>query len=388
MLAHLGENLLPFWLEHCVDGQYGGFLTQLSTDGSADGTDKMLVTQAGTIGTLARLWREGYHDPRIREAAAQGMEFLAQNFNDEAQGGWFWQVARDGTAQDMTKKTCGQAAVLAAMAEYHRAFGDRVALRLAELTFDVLERHAKDPANPGYLDAMTREWAPEPGPGGQVKTTATHVALMEAFTSLYLATGNPVHARRAQEVLDLLAGRCCVPEKGYCLDAFHADWRSFEDGPLGEGNRRTSYGLNLQVAWSMQRTVEALGLPPGDYRKAGLALVDHALRNGWDEKAGAICFEGPLEGVATGRTMESWTQAESAIALDWAWRVTEDERYLAALRRQVAWVLERQADPVHGGWYSTLRPDGTVESSAKGHLGHGPCREVRACLNVGLGRWQ
>ncbi len=81
MLAHLGENLLPFWLEHCVDSQYGGFLTELSADGSVYGTDKALVTQAGTIGTLARLWREGYHDPRIREAAAQGMEFLAQNFS-------------------------------------------------------------------------------------------------------------------------------------------------------------------------------------------------------------------------------------------------------------------------------------------------------------------
>ena len=96
MLAHLGESLLPFWLEHCVDGEHGGFLTELGRDGSVRGGDKMLVTQARTIGMLARLWREGYHDPRIRQAAEQGLEFLAQNFSDEAEEGWFWRVAPVG----------------------------------------------------------------------------------------------------------------------------------------------------------------------------------------------------------------------------------------------------------------------------------------------------
>lgn len=388
MLAHVGESLLPFWLENCVDRQYGGYLTDLNRDGSPRGTDKVLAAQARTIWTLSRLWRSGYHDPRIREAAAQGLEFLAQNFNDEAEEGWFWQVARDGTPRDMAKKTCGHAAVIQAMAQYHRAFQDPVALRLAQLTFDVLERHAKDPENPGYLDFMTRDWTPDLEGSGHVKTADTHMHLMAAFTDLYLVTRSPAHGQRAREMLDLLVNRCYLPEEGCCINAFRYDWQPVEDGPMGEQNKTTSYGLNLELAWQMQRTAEALDRAPDAYRRMGLRLVDHALRYGWDDRAGAMCCSGPHDGPATDCFMEWRTQAESAVALDWAWRATGEPRYLSALRRQVAWVLERQADPVYGGWYGALWPDGSVKSAGKARPWHGPYHEVRACLNVGLGSWQ
>jgi mannose/cellobiose epimerase-like protein (N-acyl-D-glucosamine 2-epimerase family) len=383
MLAHLGEGLLPFWLEHCVDEQHGGFLLDLDREGRARSGEKLLIGQARTIGMLARLWREGYHDPRIRHAAEQGLEFLAQNFNDDAEGGWFCVVARDGAPVDMRKSIRGQAAVIQAMAEYYRAFDDRVALRLAKLTFDTLERHARDDRNGGYWELMSREWASEPADGGQVKTAATHLALMEAFTDLYLATDDPTHAGRARETLELLANRCCGPGQGSCPGVFRADWQ-----PVDWGSRRTFYALDAELAWAVSRTAEALGLAPEAYQALGLALVDHAMRYGWDAEAGALCYWGPVDGPATDRRIDSATQAESAAALDWAWRATGEERYLAALRSQVAWVLDHQADPVHGGWYNALRPDGGVESAAKGDRGLGPFREMRACLNVGLGGWQ
>ena len=101
-----------------------------------------------------------------------------------------------------------------------------------------------------------------------------------------------------------------------------------------------------------------------------------------------MCCSGPHDGPATDCFMEWRTQAESAVALDWAWRATGEPRYLSALRRQVAWVLERPADPVSRGWYGALWPDGSVTSAGKARPWHGPYHEVRACLNVGLGSWQ
>lgn len=390
MLAHLGENLLPFWLENGVDHEYGGFLTVLNRNGSMRGGQKMIVTQSRQIWTFSRLWKNGYHDPRIREAAELGFDFFRRHFWDEEHEGWFWQVSRDGTPEDMSKRTYGHAFVIYAMVEYYRAFEDPAALTLAETTLDVLERHAKDLRHPGYIDFMDRRWQPDPDYNGHIKTMNTHLHLMEALTELYMVTGKPLHKERLREVLDILVEKCYMPEYQCCVDGFRYDWSRAqpEDGYFGEHNRLTSYGHNVEFGWLMQRAVQVLGLPEQPYRQMGLSMMEHAMKYGWHEEAGAMCYEGPWRGPATNRAIEWWVQAENAVALDWAHRLTGDDRYLAALRQQVTWILEKQSDRLYGGWYSTLRPDGKPRSDNKAGVWHAAYHDVRACLNVGLGRWE
>ncbi len=390
MLAHLSENLVPYWLQNCVDREYGGYLTVLNRDGTMQSGEKMIVTQTRQIWTFSRLWVDGYRDPRIREAAEQGLEFFRRHFWDDEHEGWFWQVGRDGTLQDASKWTYGHAFVIYAMVEYYRAFGDPEALGLARTTFDVLERHAKDPANPGYRDFMTRDWQPDPDNNGHVKTMNTHLHLMEAFMELYIETQDPLHGKRLREMLDILVEKCYMPQHRCCIDGFYYDWSPARDGFFGERDKITSYGHNVEFAWLMQRAARVLGLPEERYRQIGLTLVDHALQYGWveHEGAGAMCYEGPWAGAATNRVIEWWTQAETAVALDWAYRTTGEGRYLDALRKQIIWILERQADPVYGGWYSSLAPDGAPLSDAKSGIWHGAYHDVRACLNVGLGTWE
>ena len=387
LLTHMGQSLLPFWLEHCVDREHGGYLTNLDRDGSMLSGEKMLVTQSRLVWVFSRLWQDGYRDMRIGEAARSGFQFLREHFWDETYEGWYWQVERDGTPQDVSKNTYGHAFVIYAAVEYYRAFEDPEALRVAQATFDALERHAKDPKNPGYGDFMDRQWAPAPV-NGQIKTMNTHLHLLEAFTELYLVTRDPLHKKRLGEVLDVLVQKCYMPEHKCCIDGYYYDWSPARDGFFGERNRITSYGHNVEFAWLMQRAAQALGLPKEPYRRMGLDLVDQAMQYGWDAAAGAMCYEGPWTGPATNRDVEWWVQAENAVALDWAYRTTGRSRYLADLRRQIIWILEKQSDPVYGGWYSTLAADGSVRNASKANIWHACYHDVRACLNVGLGRWE
>ncbi len=386
MTAHLGENLFSFWLLNSVDEEYGGFLTDLARDGTSRPGKKMLVTQARLLWAFSRMWRAGYHDPRIREGAEGGLRFLREHFWDDAHDGWFWQVERDGTPDDMNKKTYGQAFTVYALTEYSRAFDDPAALELAVRTFEALEAHAKDPSNPGYRDFMNRRWRPVRGPFGSTKTMNTHLHLMEAFTELYAETGDALHGQRLREMLDILSEKCYLPEYGCCIDGFNYDWTPSTNSWFGPRNRMTSYGHNVEFAWLMQRAVRVLGLPEARYREIGLTLVDHALRYGWAERAGALRFGGPWSGPATRRDFEWWVQAENAVALDWAYRETGEPRYLRALRRQVGWLLNRQSDGKFGGWYSNIGPDGEVSNPAKATAWHGAYHAVRACVNVGRGR--
>jgi len=366
-----------------VDREFGGFLTELNRDGSVRNGRKTLVSQSRQIWAFSRMWNAGYRDPRTLQAARDGLEFLRRHFWDEDYEGWYDEVTRTGTVRRDNKNPYGHAFAIYAAVECYRATEDPEALRTAERTFDVLERRAHDDRYGGYFNAMDRRWriggrAPESG----YKTMNTHLHLLEAFSELAAETGDPLHRKRLREILDLLTEKAFLPQYGCCTEGFNADWTPARHGWFARRNVTTSYGHNVEMAWLIQRAAEVLELPPERYHELGLTLIDHALKYGWDERAGALCSEGPLRGPASARQKVWWVQAENLTALDWAWRTTGEPRYLEALRRQAAWVINRQADAQFGGWWDTIAPDGTVSEPVKAHVWHAAYHEVRGCLNV------
>jgi mannose/cellobiose epimerase-like protein (N-acyl-D-glucosamine 2-epimerase family) len=58
MRDELYGNILPFWLTHAVDGEYGGFIGQMSNDLTVDKTaHKGLILNARLLWTFAALHR-------------------------------------------------------------------------------------------------------------------------------------------------------------------------------------------------------------------------------------------------------------------------------------------------------------------------------------------
>ncbi len=382
LLLHLEEHLFPFW-RHSLDQLHGGFINELNRDGSVAGGRKRLVGQARQIWTFARMWNEGYRIPWIYQGLVSGMNFLHQKVRDKRHGGYFWEVGREGKPTDESKQTYGHAFVIYAAVEFYRASGYPAALKVAEDTFNVLETHVHDDEHGGYYDLMEQDWTMRPA--GRNKSTNTHMHLLEALTELCMVTGKDRHKERLKEVLDRLVEHAYLPEYHCTIEAFSPDWTPIRSGPLAAKNDYTSYGHNVELAWLMQRAAQALELPEDKYRRIGLNLINHALRYGWHPGAGALQSSGPWRGPATDSTISWWMQAENAIALDWAWRVTGEEGYLQALYRQVAWILSRQADLQYGGWWDSLTPEGRVRSPRKAHGWHTAYHEVRACLNIARG---
>ncbi|MFO8008716.1 MAG: AGE family epimerase/isomerase [Candidatus Brocadiia bacterium] len=379
---HLEEHLFPFW-RNSIDFRHGGFTNSLKRDGSVADGRKMLVGQARQVWTFARMWNEGYRIPWIYQGLVGGMNFLHQKVRDKKHGGYFWEVGRQGKPINESKQTYGHAFAIYGAVEFYRASGYPAALKMAEDTFNVLERHAHDDEHGGYYDVMERDWTPKPD--GRNKSTNTHMHVLEALTELCMVTGKDRHKERLAEVLDRLIEHAYLPEYHCTIEAFNPDWTPIRTGPGAAKNDHTSYGHNVELAWLMQRAVQALDQPPEKYREIGLNLINHAIRYGWHPQAGALQSSGPWRGPATNSTISWWMQAENAIALDWAWRTTGDEGYLQALYRQVAWILSRQADLRYGGWWDSLTPQGRVKSDRKAHGWHTAYHEVRACLNITRG---
>jgi mannobiose 2-epimerase len=119
-------------------------------------------------------------------------------------------------------------------------------------------------------------------------------------------------------------------------------------------------------------------------QQAAKALVDHALRVGWDNSRGGLYNSGGLEGVNYATTREWWVEAESlnALLLMHQRYGKTDPRYWEAFSGQWNWINQFGLDKVHGGWWPRVRNDGTPVRGAKSDAWTECYHQARALLNV------
>lgn len=59
---HLAEDVLPFWLKHALDEEYGGIFTQLDRKGNVYGTDKSGWFQGRALYIFSLAYNRGIRD--------------------------------------------------------------------------------------------------------------------------------------------------------------------------------------------------------------------------------------------------------------------------------------------------------------------------------------
>ena len=154
----LVNDILPFW-ERSVDREHGGFITELDVDGNRhDGGPKPLFIQARMIYSFS-LGHRLTGKPEYLAYAAQGVEFLKQRFWDDQFGGWYRSTTREGEPLDRMKWPYGLSFAAYGLAEYARASGDRAALTLAAETHELHRRHAWDHERGGVYWELERDWS-------------------------------------------------------------------------------------------------------------------------------------------------------------------------------------------------------------------------------------
>ncbi|MFP4501760.1 MAG: AGE family epimerase/isomerase [Candidatus Hydrogenedentota bacterium] len=381
---HLLNELVPFWLTHGVDADYGGFLTYFDAQGNPTGeTDKTLVCQTRCIYSFASAHRANLGDGQFLERAHQGVDFLIDHFWDNEHTGWHWVCAQDGTPLNRLKLMYGQSFAMYALSEYAMASGDHRAIEMAEETYEVITRLALDKEHGGFYEFLEEDWRPRPGgrKGGDRKSLDVHMHLMEAFTNLYEATGHEQYKEDVQYMLDLLFEHMIHPEHGTGIAQFSLDWTplraiifenvwgSDRDAEEGEGRPldNTSYGHNVEFGWLLKHAIDICGLDLDDYRLRIQRLYDHCLKYGIDwENGGAFC-EGPHEGPARERNKEFWQQAETLVAMLDAYALYDDPKYFDAYENVHGFVMDGVINHEVGEWYPLFTEDNERVWDYMGH---------------------
>jgi len=387
--ANLQKEILQRFFPVTVDEEGGGFHENYSLDWSRTaGSNKSIVYESRLTWTSAQAARcfPAQADLYL-VMTRRGAVCLADKLWDKTGGGFYWQVGADGRPISDTKQMYGHAFGIYALAASFQASKDQAAIDLAKKAFQWLEEHSHDNVNKGYFENIGADGKPVARGGGNAvgaaagqKSMNTSIHILEALTGLYQVWPDPLLRTRVQEMLEICLDKI-YSEPGYLIQFLSADWRPTRSPD--------SFGHDVETGFLMVEAAEVLGRDGPRAWTAARRLVDHAMQYGWDSQRGGLYNAGPLnaDGVVTGglRTEKVWwVQAEhlNALLLQHEHVGKETTRYWDAFLKQWDWITRYQIDPTHGGWWPTVREDGTPASRVKADMWTECYHQARAMLNV------
>lgn len=359
------EDVIPFWLRHGLDSEYGGYLTALDRDGTVIDTDKSIWFQGRGAWVFATLFNTVERNPQWLDAARSGIEFLRRH-GSGPDGKLYFTVTRDGRPLRMRRYVFSESFAAIANAAYAKTSGDARAAEDAVSFFATYLSHSFDAGRmPPKVDPATR---PMLGIGPLMIGIATAQEFRGNLGDVI------VGGRTCSEWIDFAIQRI---ERLFMKPEYEAVMEVV--GPSGEiidhfDGRQLNPGHSLECAWFIMHE----GKLRGDERlvRQGLTILDWMWKRGWDEEHGGIYYFRDLRGLPVQEYWHDmkfwWPHCEAIIATLLAWTLTGDEKY-ARWRRQVHdWSFAHFPDPEFGEWYGYLHRDGRASVSLKGNMWKGP----------------
>lgn len=356
------QDVMAFWLKHGIDEQYGGYWTDLARDGTRYGQgEKWIIVQARCLYSMCLAY-QWFGEKVFLDQAAQGAAFFRQHFHDAKNGGYYYCVSRDGKqVLDDSKQPYGLAFASYALAEYGRVAGDRAAIEEAAANNELVMAKCWDRQHGGLPNKFTADWQLVEG----IKRVDTHMHTMEGVSALYHATGDARYLERLNLLANTILGKIGVDG---CYDAEHGCTHEMFHMDWTEAVEFTrglvNFGHVTEAGWFIAK----LAAYTGDARQAqlGKGLVDWAIRYGTDPTIGGQFNTGEPTGRVVNNTKVWWNQSELMGALAFLYRITGEAHYLEALEKHIAFVDRYMVDHEYGEYYAVLNADGSVPVGPQG----------------------
>ncbi len=354
----LKENILPFWEKNAPDPREGFYGTILN-----DGTPQLDAPKGGVLNARI-LWTfskayQLFGNEEYKRMADRAQEYFIKYFIDHKYGGTFWSLHADDTPNITDKQTYGIVYGIYGLAQHYQATKNKKSLHQAITLYKILEKHAYDAVNGGYIESFTQDWQVPvqygyDGKGIAPKTMNTHLHVLEAYTLLYQVWPNQQLKKQLKNLINIFLNEIIDRQRWHQRLFLTMDWKNLEN--------IDSYGHDMELSWLLLEAAEVLdeeGIIE-EVLSVVLKLVDTQMSEGW-AKEGAMLYERNNGEIKGG--LEWWPQAESVIAFYNAWQISNDEKYLDAAIKTWKWIESHLIDKEYGEWFSGLLPDGTPDRS-------------------------
>ena len=365
------ENVLPFWLDHSQDKEYGGYFTCLNRDGSVYDTDKFVWLQGREVWMFAMLFNKLARKQEWLDCAVQGGEFL-KRFGYAGDYDFYFSLTREGRPIVQPYNIFSNTFACMAFARLAEATGKDEYSHLAKETFRrILERRS----NP------KGQWSKAvPGTRPMKDFALPMIICNMALEVEHIIDDPELMEKTIDECLHEVMDVFYQPDLGVMVENVSALDGSLVDSFEG---RRVNPGHDLEALWF----IENLGIRRNDgdlVRKAvdiSLRVIDY----GWDKEYGGIFYFMDRKGYPTQELEWDqklwWVHLEAAIAMLKGYQLTGNEQCLNWFLKLDEYMWKHFKDQEYPEWFGYLNRRGEVLLPLKGG-------KWKGCFHVPRGLYQ
>lgn len=367
--SELLDSVMPFWLEHSIDKECGGYFTCLNRDGSVYDTDKFIWLQGREVWMLSMLYNKVEKKQEWLDAAIQGAEFL-KKYGHDGNYNWYFSLTRDGRPIVDPYNIFSYTFATMAFGQLSIASGNKEYADIAKKTFDIILSKVDNPKGKwNKLHAGTRP--------------LKNFALPMILCNLALEIQDLLDAEFLQQTIDT-----CISEVEQFvrpeLDGLVVE-NIGVDGELVDcyEGRHMNPGHSIEAMWFMMDLGKYLNRPDLIERSKNTALK--MVEYGWDKEYGGIFYFMDMKGYPPQQLEWDqklwWVHIETLITMIKGYQLTGDERCLEWFKRvhEYAWTHFR--DNEYPEWYGYLNRRGEVLLPLKGG-------KWKGCFHVPRGMYQ
>lgn len=364
------DSVLPFWLNHSQDKEYGGYFSCLNRDGSVYDTDKFIWLQGREVWLFSMLCNKLGKRPEWLECARQGGEFLRRYGHDD-NFDWYFSLTRDGQPLVDPYNIFSYTFATMAFAQLAKATGDDDYAQIAVKTFERILAKRDNPKG---------RWC-KAHPGTRpIKDFALPMILCNLMLEIEHLIDPALIESTIETCLHEVMEVFYQKELGLIVENVSATDNSLVDSFEG---RLINPGHSLEAMWFIMD----LGC-----RLNRRELIDQAVRialntidYGWDKEYGGIFYFMDRKGFPQQQLEWDqklwWVHIEAAIAMIKGYCLTGNPDCLKWFERLDNYMWNHFKDPQYPEWFGYLNRRGEVLLPLKGG-------KWKGCFHVPRGLYQ
>jgi N-acylglucosamine 2-epimerase len=367
--AELLDSVVPFWMNHSKDSEFGGYFTCLDRYGKVFDTDKFMWLQGREVWLFSMLYNKVEKRQEWLDMALHGAEFMKKHGMD-AQGNWYFSLTREGKPLIQPYNIFSDCFAAMAFSELYKVTGDESHKRIALDTFsNILNRQHNTKGI--YTKAY---------PGTRpLKSFSLPMILCNLSLIMEDLLGTEQVNKTIQPLIHEVMDVFYDQNSGLILENVTPEGNfsdSFEGRLLNPGHSNESMWFMMDLA----------------VRNNDKALIDKCIEillrtteKGWDQKYGGIFYFLDLKGYPVQQLEWDqklwWVHIETLISVAKAYRLTGNEACKNWFETIHEYSWNHFKDPEYAEWFGYLNRQGEPLLQLKGG-------KWKGCFHVPRGMYE